>query len=216
VAEPVRINAEANAQQEWQRVRRLSRWANNRRLRRVVVVVWVVVLAAYVKVVFSSEWMEAHTTLLLLLFIIPAWAMRRMGNGLALPTLEDRAVLQYGEEFDALKEKQRGEVFDQQVRDNVLGRSSRDEREADLRMHAEATAYRILSYVVALPGLVCWLLSRLDRFASSRHVLLSTTVGLFGFAVIVFALPVMIRVWTEPDPMGEVQIVARGAEKEHK
>jgi hypothetical protein len=54
----------------------------------------------------------------------------RMRIGLAQPTLEDSAVMQYGLGFDGLTEKQCDELYERRFRDFALGRVSKDEREA--------------------------------------------------------------------------------------
>ena len=41
--------------------------------------------------------------------------------------------MEYGAEFDVLKEKQRGEIFQRAVRDGLFGRVKVDEREAEQR-----------------------------------------------------------------------------------
>jgi len=143
----------------------------------------------------------------LLLFGFALWAFRRMGIGLAQPTLEDRAVMQYGAEFDALKEKQRGEVFEQQVRDNILGRMRKDERETELRLRAEGAAYRLLR-----PGLVIvvagyWAVCLLGPFEPIRETLAITAIAFTWIALAVLVLPTMIRMWTEPDVAGEPRVV---------
>jgi len=54
-------------------------------------------------------------------------AVRALRIGFAQVSLEDRAVIEYGAEFDALKSKQRGEVFQRAVREGVFGRVKIDE-----------------------------------------------------------------------------------------
>ena len=45
-------------------------------------------------------------------------------------------MMEHGDEFDALKEKQRGEIFQRAVRDGLFGRVKVDEREAEQRLRA--------------------------------------------------------------------------------
>ncbi len=44
--------------------------------------------------------------------------------------------MEYGAEFDALKEKQRAEIFQRAVRGRLFGRVKVDEREAEQRLRA--------------------------------------------------------------------------------
>ena len=75
----------------------------------------------------STAWL----TMLLALWV------RSLRIGFAQVSLEDRAVMQYGAEFDALKEKQRVEVFQRAVRDGLFGRVKVDEHEAERRLQAQ-------------------------------------------------------------------------------
>ena len=52
--------------------------------------------------------------------------------------------MEYGAEFDALREKQRGEVFQRGVREGLFGRMRVDEHEAHRRLLAQGAAYRLL------------------------------------------------------------------------
>ncbi len=205
----VSIDAPAQAREHWRKVSRLSRWTSSRRTRRTVLLFWIVIIALEIAISLTVEHYDPHSVIsnTTLLFIITIYGMHWMSTGLSQPTLEDRAVMQYGEEFDALKEQQRVEVFDQQVRDNLLGRSNKDVRDIDLRTRSEATAYRLFGYALALALAACWIICGLHRFEAIHHTMLFVTIAVTWFAAIFIALPFMVRLWTEPDPNGEPHLL---------
>lgn len=193
----------------WRRILRAARWGNNRRLRRVVMLLWLGVLALDVWGASSIARRDAVLAIYptLLLFGFALWAFRRMEIGLARPTLEDRAVMEYGADFEALMEKQRGELFDRQVRESILGRVRRDEREAELRLHAEGVAYRLLRPGLAIAVAGYWAVCMLGPFRAIRGALAATAITFTWFALAVLALPAMVRMWTEPDQVGEPRVL---------
>ena len=200
--------------EEWTKVRRLSRWGGNRRHRRVLMLLWISLLMLDAKIAISVAQHDAAFAIFptLLLFGVALWAFRRMEIGLAQPTLEDRAVMQYGAEFDALNEKQRGEVFQQQIRDSIWGRVRKDEREAELRLQSEGAAYRLLRPGLVLVVAAYWAVCLLGPFEPIREALIITAIAFTWLAVAVLVLPTMIRMWTQPNEVGEPRIV--GTENE--
>lgn len=211
--QPIPIHSAAESQAQWQQVRRLSRWATHRGLRRVVIVLWLAVLALDVALCILADRKDPGSMFFLacILFPLTMWAVHRMGRGLAQPTLEDRAVLTYGEDFDRLKEKQRSEVFNQQLRDHVLARANEDLRDIDLNTRAQAAAWRILGATLIIACFIWWLLYGITLLRDDHQ---HHTMMLVGLACIVFsmlhqALPIILRLWLEPDPFtGDPQLVA--------
>lgn len=207
-------NAATRDREHWTRVNRVSRWGNTRRVRRCVVLLWIAVLAVDPWVVLRLAQRFAVLAQLPALLLptlsqlLIAWlAFRAMQTGLAQPTLEDTALMQHGEEFDALTSEQREQLFQQRSKDLVLGRVNRDEREAELRLDAERKAYRLLR-----PGLIAvvaayWAVCLLGPFAAVRETLAITGLAVTWIAVAVLVLPTMVRMWTQPNEVGEPRIV---------
>jgi hypothetical protein len=126
---------------------------------------------------------------------------------LAQPTLEDRAVMEYGSEFDDLTERQRGDLFHQQIRDGFMGSVRHDEREAALRMRSEGAAYRLLRPGLVVVVAIYWLVCLLGPFAAEREMLGMTAIAFTWLAAAVLVLPTLVRMWTQPDEVGEPKVV---------
>jgi hypothetical protein len=196
---------------EWARVRRLSRWNKNRKLRRVLVVVWLCLLAADAKIACAAALRAPVSALypILALFGLAYWMFRWIDAGLAQPSLEDRAEIEYGEPFEQLKESQRQQVFALQTLEGLLGNAQSDEREAELRLRAEGAAYRWMRPGLAIAVAAYWAVCLLGPFATIRTQLAVTAVAFTSLALLVLVLPTMIRLWTEADPVGEMKAVIR-------
>jgi hypothetical protein len=196
--------------EEWAKVQRLSRSGRSRRARRILVALWIVLLGFQAWVAFFGVrlWVGAGLMNTVFLSSIALFAFHRMQIGLARPTLEDMSVLEYGKEFDSLRERQRGELFQRVVRDGIWGRVRLDEREAELRLRAEGAAYRLLR-----PGLLCasgvyWAVCLFGPFAAERRMLAVSAVAFSWLTVFVLVLPTMVRMWTQPDDVGDPRVVA--------
>jgi hypothetical protein len=221
---PTSANAATRDREHWQRVNRVSRWGNTRRVRRCVVLLWVAVLAVDPWVVLRLAQRFAVLAklpaLLLPTLLQPliAWlAFRAMQTGLAQPTLEDSALMQHGEQFDALTSEQCEQLFQQRSKDLLLdallsARVHRDEREAHLRLAAEGKAYRLLRPGLVLVVAAYWAVCLLGPFAAVRETLAITGLAVTWIAVAILVLPTMVRMWTQPNELGDPQIV--NAEKE--
>jgi hypothetical protein len=205
--------------EHWARVNRVSRWGNTRLVRRWVVLLWIALLAVDPWVVLTLAQRFAVLAKLPALLVptllqpLIAWlAFRAMQTGLAQPTLEDDALMQHGEPFDALTSEQRQQLLQQRSKDLLLGRIHRDEREAELRLAAEGTAYRLLRPGLVLVVAAYWAVCLLGPFAAVRETLAITGLAVTWIAIAVLVLPTMVRMWTQPNEVGDPQIV--NAEKE--
>jgi len=214
--------ASSNARDDrehWARVNRVSRWGNTRRVRRCVVLLWIAVLAVDPWIVFRLAQRFAVLakldTLLwpTILQLLIVWlAFRPMQTGLAQPTLDDDALMRHDKEFDALTVQQREQLLEQRSQSLLLGRVNRDEREAELRLDAERRAYRLLRPGLVLVVAAYWAVCLLGPFAAVRETLAITGLAVTWIAVAVLVLPTMVRMWTQPNELGDPQIV--NAEKE--
>jgi uncharacterized SAM-binding protein YcdF (DUF218 family) len=205
--------------EHWARVNRVSRWGNTRLVRRWVVLLWIALLAVDPWIVLRLAQRFAVLAKLPALLVptllqpLIAWlAFRAMQTGLAQPTLEDDALMQHGEPFDALTSEQRQQLLQQRSKDLLLGRIHRDEREAELRLAAEGTAYRLLRPGLVLVVAAYWAVCLLGPFAAVRETLAITGLAVTWIAIAVLVLPTMVRMWTQPNEVGDPQIVS--AEKE--
>jgi len=198
---------------DWTKVRRASHWGNTRRFRRFAVVLWIGLLAldpwlvsrlvrSYAALSMLPELLLPTATQLLITWL----AFRGAQFGLAQPTIEDSAMMQHGEEFDALTNPQREQLVQRRFLDFLLWRVPTDEREAGLRLQAEGAAYRLLR-----PGLMVvvagyWAVCLLGPFEAVREPLAVTAIVVTWIAVAVLVLPTMIRMWTQPNEAGETRI----------
>lgn len=192
---------------------RISLWGNNRRMRRIAVLIWVVMLGFDPWMVSRLVRTYAALTMLpsLLLPTITqlaiTWlAFRGMRVGLAQPTLEDSAITQFGSELHTLTEKQCEELYERRFRDFLLGRICKDEREAELRLRADGAAYRLLRPGLIVAVTIYWAVCLLGPFESIREPLAITAIAFTWLAVAVLVLPTMVRMWTQPNEVGEIGI----------
>ena len=199
---------------EWDKVRKAAHWGNARHFRRFVVLLWIGMLAI-------DPWMVSllvrtyavlgtlpHLLLPTLTQLAITWlAFRGVQIGLAQPTLDDSAMMQHGEEFEALTDQEREELFQQRLRDSLQGKVRTDEREAELQLHAEGAAYRLLRPGLALVVAGYWAACLLGPFAKVRETLVDTAIAVTWIAVAVLVLPTMVRMWTQPNEVGETRIV---------
>jgi hypothetical protein len=212
---PVALDrARTSHAEDWTKVRKVSSWGNTRRFRRFVVLLWIGLLVFDPWVVFRLARSFAILAKLpeLLLptvsqLLITWLAFRAMQIGLSQPTIEDAAMMEHGEEFESLTNTQREQLFQGRFRDFFFGRIHKDEREAELRLRSEGAAYRLLR-----PGLVLvvagyWAVCLLGPFESTRQPLAITAIAVTWIAVAVLVMPTMIRMWTQPNEVGEPRLV---------
>jgi hypothetical protein len=206
----VPVKAETLGPEEWAKVRKMSRTGKSRRTRRLFALLWAPGLAAEIavslRVVRLDPWAGLMSAVLLTMLM--GLAVRALRIGFAQVSLEDRAVMEYGAEFDALKEKQRGEVFQRAVRDGLFGRVKVDEHEAEQRLRAQGAAYRLLGPALMVFVAGYWAVCLLGPFEATRSALAVTAVVVTWLAALVLSAPTMIRMWTQPDEPDETAEVA--------
>jgi hypothetical protein len=117
-------------------------------------------------------------------------------------------LMEYGAEFDVLKEKQRGDLFQRAVRDGLFGRVKVDEHEAEMRLRAQGAAYRLLGPALLVFLMGYWAVCLLGPFGATRTAVAVTAVVVTWLVALVLAAPTMIRMWTQPDEMEETAPVA--------
>lgn len=206
----VPVKAGTLGPEEWAKVRKMSRAGKKRRTRRLFVLFWVPGLAFEIAVSLWVVHLDPWAGLIsaALLTMLMGLAVRALRIGFAQVSLEDRAVMEYGAEFEALKEKQRGEVFQRAVRDGLFGRVKVDEHEAEQRLRAQGAAYRLLGPALAVFVAGYWGVCLFGPFEATRSALAVTAVVVTWLSALVLAAPTMIRMWTQPDEPGETPAVA--------
>ena len=204
----------SDGHEEWAKVREVAHWGNTRSFRRFVVLLWIGMLALDPWLVsllvrtYAVLGTLPHLVLPTLTQLAITWlAFRGAQIGLAQPTLEDSAMMQHGEDFEALSDEEREQLLQQRLRDSLQGKVRTDEREAELQLHAEGAAYRLLRPGLAIIVAGYWAVCLLGPFDAAREILVMTAIAVTWIAVAVLVLPTMIRMWTQPGEVGETRIV---------
>jgi len=206
----VPVRAGTLGPEEWAKVRKMSRTGKSRRTRRLFALLWVPALALEIAVSLWVVRLDPWAGLMgaAWLTMLMGLTVRALRIGFAQVSLEDRAVMQYGAEFDALQEKQRGDIFQQAVRDGLFGRVKVDEHEAEQRLRAQGAAYRLLGPALVVFVAGYWAVCLFGPFAATRSALAVTAVVVTWLSALVLAAPTMIRMWTQPDEPEETAVVA--------
>jgi hypothetical protein len=206
----VPVRAGTLGPEEWAKVRKMSRTGKSRRTRRLFALLWVPALALEIAVSLWVVRLDPWAGLMgaAWLTMLMGLTVRALRIGFAQVSLEDRAVMQYGAEFDALQEKQRGDIFQQAVLDGLFGRVKVDEHEAEQRLRAQGAAYRLLGPALVVFVAGYWAVCLFGPFAATRSALAVTAVVVTWLSALVLAAPTMIRMWTQPDEPEETAVVA--------
>jgi hypothetical protein len=199
----------------WRKRLSLMRWERMRRSRRLVVVMWVGLLGRWLWMTLRTQpWgsggMDGWFSFQLMVGLmgIGTWALYGWRRGHAQMSLEDRALAEHGVEFEQLSEPERELVFKHSLREQWLGRVERDEREEELQQRAARMAFRILRLGLVLFLLGYWGVCFSRPSGSARAALMVSAVVISWMVMGVLALPQMVRMWTEPDEVGEPRMIA--------
>jgi hypothetical protein len=206
----VPVKAGTLGPEEWAKVRKMSRTGKRRTRRLLFALLWVPVLACEIAVSLRAVRLDPWAGLMStawLAALLGLW-VRSLGIGFAQVSLEDRALMEYGAEFDVLKEKQRGDLFQRAVRDGLFGRVKVDEHEAEMRLRAQGAAYRLLGPALLVFLMGYWAVCLLGPFGATRTAVAVTAVVVTWLVALVLAAPTVIRMWTQPDEMEETAPVA--------
>lgn len=139
------------------------------------------------------------------------------GEPLVVRSLDDRAQVLYGVNFDELSEAEQKEilrryrvfaaVWDWGTPDDTL-----DERQEIFRLHATRSAFRFLRRVLPWFVAAYWALYLWVPAGGWRDMLTDTPVLISWLVVFVISLPQMIVMWTEPEGIGEPRAVLNEAQ----
>ena len=136
-----------------------------------------------------------------------AWVLYITRRKMAETSLEDRAIAEHGVEFEQLSEPERGLLYQRLLRERVIGRAARDEREMALQQKAAWMAFRILRPALVLLVLGYWGVCFSRPCGSARSELMVSAVVISWLVMGVLALPYMVMMWIEPDQVSELRMV---------
>ena len=123
-------------------------------------------------------------------------------------SLDDRAVAEYGVEFEKLGEAQQKELLRRyRVGTYLLGYYP-DELEEAQERESFQRAYGVLRWLLPVLAVIYWAGWRVLPEGRVRAGWTDGPVVLMWVLLLVLALPQLIRMWTEPDEVGEPKVVA--------
>ena len=133
------------------------------------------------------------------------WRRMRM---LPVTSLDDRAMVEYGVEFEQLGEAQQKDLLRRYRVGTYLLDYFPDEREGAQERESQMRAYAMLRWLLPIVAAVYaagwWLLPG----GKIRVGWTNGPVVVTWLFLLVLALPQMIWMWTEPDEVGEPRVVA--------
>jgi len=181
-----------------------------RRSRRIEVVFFFVVMAAGLSYAGRPfRWAELGARAIPFIYavgrIFRIWRWQRI---LPVSSLDDRAMLEYGVEFDELEEPQQQQVLRRYRVGTYFWNYFPDELEVAQERDASLRAYGVLKILLPALALVYWLGWRLLPEGRVRAGWTDGPVVLAWVLLLVLALPQMIQLWTEQDEVGEPRVVA--------
>jgi len=219
---------------EERRLKRWSQWADRQIVRRAVVAMVVLVLVTVFACWTGEAYIERVRTLdvqgffhRIVAFITAASMMFQVGILLFWTNLtymiagsstEDLAMLEYGMPYDKLTMSQRRKMLVRSRARMYECWFRADERQSLQLERAERIAYRLLrrtamavvillwaAYLIAPNGVFGWVLQW-------GRLMMNSPLMLTWLLLVLIALPMLIRMWTEPDGMGEPKVVVMGRE----
>lgn len=123
-------------------------------------------------------------------------------------SLDDMARTLYDRPFLDLNDVEKHRVKWRLRQGYRKGGRALDEREVVMQREAERRAFRILRIVLPVLVVACWAACLCAPVGQMRVGLLIGAVAFSMLALLVMALPEVIRLWIEPDAAGEPEIAA--------
>jgi hypothetical protein len=127
-------------------------------------------------------------------------------------SLDDHAMEEHGVEFEQLGEAEQKDILRRYPVGMYLPNHRPDEREKELEREAKERAYGVLGWILPVLMVIYWVGWRLLPDGRVRAGWTDGPVVLTWVLMLVLAMPQIVRMWTEPDEVGEPKIVA--AERE--
>jgi len=136
--------------------------------------------------------------------IFRQWSWQRI---VPVSSLDDRAMTEYGVEFERLGEAQQKELLRRYRVGTFLSGYSPDEYEAGQEREAHLRAYEVMRWLLPVLVVVYWAGWRLLPEGRVRMGWTDGPVVLAWVLLLVLALPQIVRLWTEPDEVGEPKVM---------
>lgn len=127
---------------------------------------------------------------------------------LKISSLDDRAMLEYGKEFEQLTKNEQEAISRRYRVGTYILDYFPDERQKEVKRDAHVRAYEILRLLFPAIVLVYWLGWRFLPAGRFRAGWTDCPVVMVWTGLVTVALPQMVQMWTEPDEIGEPNVVS--------
>jgi hypothetical protein len=189
---------------------RQSRKARTRRRRRLEVGLFFFFMATGLMeggrpLTFVGLGVRAMPYFLAVIRILSLWRQQQV---LRVSSLDDRAMVEHGVEFERLGEGEQKDLLKRYRVGTYLLGDYPDEYEAALEREAHLRAYGVMRWLLPVLAVVYWAGWRLLPVGGMRDRWTDGPVVLTWVLLLVLALPQIVRMWTEPDAVGEPRVVA--------
>jgi hypothetical protein len=133
------------------------------------------------------------------------WRRQRM---LPVTSLDDRAMVEYGVEFEQLEDAQQEDLLKRYRVGTYIVNYFPDEREGAQEQEMHLRAYGVLRWLLPVLVAVYWVGWRLIPEGGVRAAWVDGPVVMTWVLLLVLGLPQILRMWTEPDEVvGEPRVV---------
>jgi hypothetical protein len=133
------------------------------------------------------------------------WNWQKM---IPVSSLDDRAMMEHGVEFNKLTDEQQEEILRRYRVGTYLLNYFPDEFEVSREAKAHVRAYEVMKVLLPSFAVVYWAGWHLLPEGRVRAGWTDGPLVLTWVLLFVLALPQMIRMWTEPDEVGEPKVMA--------
>ena len=116
-------------------------------------------------------------------------------------------MVEYGVEFDRLGEAEQKDLLKRYRVGTYLLNYFPDEREEELERESKERAYGVLGWLLPVLAVIYWAGWRLLPEGRVRAGWTDGPVVLAWVLLLVLAMPQIVRLWTEPDEVGEARVV---------
>lgn len=127
---------------------------------------------------------------------------------LPVSSLDDRAMVEHGVEFERLGEVEQKDLLKRYRVGRYLRNYFPDEREEELEQESKERAYGVLRWLLPGIAVVYWAGWRFLPVGSVRAHWTDGPVVMAWALLLVLVMPQVVRMWTEPDEVGDPKIVA--------
>ena len=137
--------------------------------------------------------------------VFAGWRRQRL---LPVSSLDERAMVEYGVEFEQLSEAQQKDLLKRYRVGTYWLNYFPDEYEETREREWHLRAYGVLRWLLPVLLVIYWAGWRLLPAGRVRAGWTDGPVVLFWVSLLVLAMPQILRMWTEPDEVGEPKVVA--------